>query len=73
MASLFRNSKSLITRFACIHRNAATVVAHNTGTQVKTSGTSAADQGNLTVRETRRRLTPADPIKPRAVGESPLM
>lgn len=78
MASLFRNSKSVITRFACIHRNATTVVAQNTGTQVKTSGATvnaqkSNDGGNLAVRNLLRRSTPADPIKPRPAGEPPLM
>jgi hypothetical protein len=81
MASLFRNSRSIITRFSYIRRNAATVVAASTGTQVKTSGaTTNVSQvsnppgvGNLAVRDARRRLTPADPIKPRPAGEPPLV
>ncbi|CAF1134938.1 unnamed protein product [Rotaria sordida] len=78
MASLFRNSRSIITRFSCIRRTAATTGA---GTQVKTSGASttlsqASRSGtdvNMAVRDARQRLTPTDPIKPRPAGESPLI
>ncbi|CAF1142011.1 unnamed protein product [Rotaria sordida] len=78
MASLFRNSRSIITRFSCIRRTAATTGA---GTQVKTSGASttlsqasrSGNDVNMAVRDARQRLTPTDPIKPRPAGESPLM
>ncbi len=81
MSSLFRNSQSIITRLSCIRRTAATVVASSSGTQVKTSGATtnvsqasqSADRGNLAVRDARRRLTPADPIKPRPVGSTTSM
>jgi hypothetical protein len=81
MASLFRNSRSILTGFAYIRRTATTVVASNSGTQVKTSGATTnlsqgsrpADGGNLAVRDARRRSTPADPIKPRPAGESPFV
>ncbi len=76
MASLFHNSRSIITRFSCIRRTAATVVASNSGTQVKTSGASQASYsaagGNLAIRDAKQKLTPADAIKPRPVVD-PLM
>ena len=80
MASLLRNSRSIITGFAAIRRTATTVTP-NAGTQVKTAaptpnasqGSRPAQGGNLAVRDAKRRVTPADPIKPRAAGEPPLM
>jgi hypothetical protein len=81
MASLFRNSRSIITQLSCIRRTAATVVASNSGTQVKTSGattnisqvSNSGAGGNLAVRDAGRRLTPADPIKPRPAGQAPFV
>ena len=80
MASLFRNSRSILTQFATIRRTAATVVA-NAGTQPKTtSGTATTPQvsrptdgAKLAVRDAQRKLTPIDPIRPRPAGEPPLM
>jgi hypothetical protein len=71
MASLLRNSRSIMTGFMSIRRTATTVTA-NAGTQVKTGGATTSG-GNLAVRDAQRRLTPADAIKPRAAGEPPLM
>jgi hypothetical protein len=80
MASLLRNSRSIITGFASIRRTATTVTA-NAGTQVKTVGPAQNSShvsrpvpgGNLAVRDAQRRSTPADAIKPRAAGEPPFM
>ncbi|CAF1146712.1 unnamed protein product [Rotaria sp. Silwood1] len=78
MTSLFRNSRSIITRFSSIRRTAATT---GTGTQAKTSGAStnlsqlsrSGDGAAMAVRDARQRLTPTDPIKPRAAGETPFI
>jgi len=79
MATLFRNSRSIITGLSCIRRTAAT--ATTAGTQVKTSGTPPslshtsrpAHGTEMAVRDARQRVAPADAIKPRAAGEPPLM
>ncbi|CAF2828579.1 unnamed protein product [Rotaria sp. Silwood2] len=78
MASLFRNSRSIITRLSGIRRTAATT---GTGTQAKTSGAStnlahqprSGNVADMAVRDARQRLTPIDPIKPRAAGETPFI
>jgi hypothetical protein len=79
MASLFRNSRGVITRFSCIYRTATS--SSSAGTQVKTTGgTSTTSQAsrkphetNMAVRDSRQRLAVADPIKPRAAGEPTYM
>ena len=76
MASLLRHSRSLISRFATAHRTAAT-----SGTQARTSGVPAnhgqaarsTEGSNMAVRDAQKRLTPADAIKPRPAGETPLV
>ena len=82
MASLFRNSRSIITRLSCIQRTAVTTrTASTAGVQVKTSVTPAslaqtprsAHGTNMAVRDARQSLTPADAIKPRPAGPPPLM
>lgn len=74
MASLFRNSRSIVNQFASIRRTATTVVANNAGTQVKTGTTPQVsrptDTSTLAVRDAQRRLTPIDPIKPRPASDS---
>jgi hypothetical protein len=59
MATLFRNSRSIMKGLSCIRRTAATArPAHGT---------------EMAVRDARQRVAPADAIKPRAAGEPPLM
>lgn len=81
MANLFRNSRSILKQVLLARRTATTTVASSSGPQVKTtSGTPTTPQvsrptdgSNLAVRDAQRRLTPIDPIRPRAAGESPMM
>jgi hypothetical protein len=83
MASLFRNSRSIITRFSCARRTATTTVAaaSSSGTQPKTTGGTTAfsqasrqpNETNMAVRDSRQRSAVADPIKPRAAGEPAYM
>ncbi|CAF1380397.1 unnamed protein product [Adineta steineri] len=76
MASLLRNTRSILTRFSCIQRTATTVAA-TSGTQVKTSGTAAkhsqtsnsSSGTHMAVRDARQRLSPVDAIKPRPAAE----
>lgn len=64
MASLLRNSRSIMNGFMSLHRT-ATAVATNAGTQVKTANPSRPTSGgNLAVR---------DAIKPKPAGEPPFM
>ncbi|UJR30112.1 hypothetical protein I4U23_017653 [Adineta vaga] len=77
MASLFRNTRSILSRLSYVHRTATTTTA-TAGTQVKTSGTSAqvsppprsTNGNNLAVRDVRQRSNVSDPIRPRAAGGS---
>ena len=62
MAGLIRNSRSIMTRFACIHRTATTTAA-GAGSQVKTAGATttisqasrAPYENNMAVRDSRQR------------------
>ena len=80
MSSLFRNSRSVITRYLYIRRNVTTGGTSTSGTQPKTTGattnfshaTKPGDGGNLAIRDAGRRTSPTDPIRPKPVGNSHL-
>ena len=77
MATLFRQSRFIVSQLACIRRTAA-----STGTQAKTAGgpaanaaqaPAAANRSDMAVRDARQRGAPSDAIRPRPAGEPPLM
>ena len=75
MASLFRNSRSIITRFSTIRPTVPT------GTQAKTSGgltnlsqlSGSRNSSTMAVRSVQQKLAPSDAIKPRPAGETPFI
>ncbi|CAF1091905.1 unnamed protein product [Rotaria magnacalcarata] len=66
MASLFRNSRSILTRFSCIRRTPTISGASTNPSQLSHSG-------NVAELAARQRLVPADAIKPRPAGASPFI
>ncbi len=65
MASLFRNSRNILTRFSCVYRSAGTTVQPS-GPSTNLSQASRMADGT----DAKQRATSADPIKPKPAGES---
>ncbi len=81
MTSLFRNSRTILTKISCIRRSAGTTSTSSGGTAVRPSGAStnlsqtsrSADGTDMAMRDAKQRATSPDPIKPKSSGESSSM
>ena len=79
MASLFHNSRSIITRYACFRHTVATRT--HASLPVKAFGAAnglwqiphSTYSTNIPAQDIRQRLTSVDPIKPRPAGQLSFM
>ncbi|CAF0892145.1 unnamed protein product [Adineta steineri] len=78
MASLFRNSRFMLTHASCIRRAAGTTSTSSGTPSTQPSGASgnlsqasrSADGTDMAMRDAKQRGTLNDPIKPKPAGES---
>jgi hypothetical protein len=70
MASLFRNSRNILTRFSCVYRSAGTTVQPSGPSTNLSQASRMADGTDAAMKDAKQRATSADPIKPKPAGES---